>query len=59
MDDIALFILGGFLNLSNTESDVRPLLRQKFLMDKFALQIATIVKGEKSVLCEEENENHE
>jgi RNA polymerase II subunit A small phosphatase-like protein len=60
MDDTALFNLSEFLNKCNTESDVRPLLRQTFLMDKFALQIATIVnKGKKSVLCEEENENFE
>jgi hypothetical protein len=59
MNDTALFNLSEFLNKCNTESDVRPLLRQTFLMDKFALQIATVVTGEKSVLCEEENENFE
>jgi hypothetical protein len=59
MDDTALFDLSEFLNKCNTESDVRPLLRQTFLMDKFVLRIATVVTGEKSVQCEDDNENLE
>jgi hypothetical protein len=60
MDDTALFNLSEFLNKCNIQSDVRPLLRQTFLMDTFALQMATIViKGEKSVQCEDDSENLE